>query len=1165
MHFQTQSEKKVGHDGGHWKTLIRMFLTAAFALELVVAALAQTERGTIRGTVQDSSGAFMAGVKVTAVNVATGVAWESPSTGGGLYNIPNLPPGTYRVTAEMKGFKQLIENNVVVAVAAVVGLDLKMEVGAVTENITVTAAPAPLQTENTERALTLSERSYTDLPLSAGGMRSPENFFLLSPGATGDTFATRVNGSQALSREIQLEGMSVNDSEIGSHSAIMLNQISPDAVQEFSVATSTYSAEFGNSGGGIMRYTVRSGTNNFHGNVYEYFKNAVLDTRGFFAKKRAPDYQNEFGGSIGGPIEKDRTFFFFNFNGFRLTGGANNLVASVPPAAFRGGDLSGLVDSKGNMVQLYDPASTRSNGAGGFIRDPFPGNIIPASRMSPVSKGILSFVPLPNVPGAGLVNNFISSGSSHTRNNKYTFKINHNFNAKHRISGSGSRGSTFVDPLIALPRPVNSAVQNTDTEKNARLAYDWVITPSLLAHLSVGANRAYRNIGDSTYGQGWGQKLGLTGVPNGDFPSVNFGAASNTPGGNVFSGLAINKTKVLIVSNTFLYGGNLSWLKGKNNWKFGADFRKQQDFRAIPSITGTYNFNANETALPTAAGRATSGDPFASFLVGTVDSGSAFISDIPQGMRWTYLGAYVQDDIKLTPTLTVNAGLRWDLFTPIEEAHNQFSILDPTLPNSAAGGLPGALIFAGFGPGRIGSRRFSTERTDHKNFGPRLGIAWQFRNNWVLRTGYGISYFANSGILGGPANGLPNLGFTASPVFLSQDLGVTPAFNWTNGFPQNFQRPPFIDPTFGTGGGASIFNPAGSRPAYRQDWNFGFQHELAKTWLLDIAYVGSKGTRLNNRLNNPNQVNSKFLSLRSLLTLNINDPAVVAAGFTPPFPGFTGSLAQALRPFPQYSSVGDNRSFANGNSTYHALQAQIQRKFSQGLMVLANYTLSKNLSDSPDAVGGGFFFNGARDTYNRRIDKSLSLYDQTHIIHLAVNYELPIGPRKRFLKQGGAVGKFLEGWQVNAIGKYNSGEPLAVVITNNLPLFNGQNVPDIVPGVNPCLSKSNFDQATSRLLNINAFRQPAPFTIGNAPVVLNNCRIFPLLNEDFGIEKRTLVGEKLNIDFRFEMFNAFNRTRFGVNTAFLNLWNFNFPQSFGRIGGQSNSRRTGQFTLKVDF
>src|SRR5262249_4386271 len=240
-------------------------------------------------------------------------------------------------------------------------------------------------------------------------------------------------------------------------------------------------------------------------------------------------------------------------------------------------------------------------------------------------------------------------------------------------------------------------------------------------------------------------------------------------------------------------------------------------------------------------------------------------------------------------------------------------------------------------------------------------------------------------------------------------------------------------------------------------------------------------------------------------------------------------------------------------------------RFSQGLMLLANYTLSKTLTDTASTVGGGFFFNGARDTYNRRIDKALSLYDQTHIVNVAVNYELPIGPRKKFLKQGGAVGKFLEGWQVNAIGRYNSGEPIGVVINNNLPLFNGQNVPDIVPGVNPALPRNHFDPAKDAILDINAFRQPAPYKIGNAPVVLNNARIFPLFNENFGIQKRTFIGETANIEFRFEIFNAFNRVRFGVNPYFLNSWNFNAPASFGKVGGQSNSPRTGQFALRFNF
>ena len=317
--------------------------------------------------------------------------------------------------------------------------------------------------------------------------------------------------------------MSLNDSEEGPGPEIILNDVSPDAVQEFSVATSTFSAEYGATGGGIMRYTIRSGTNQFHGNVYEYFKNAVLDARGFYVHNRSADYQNEFGGSIGGPIRKNRSFFFFNWNGYRFDQGAANTLDSVPPAAMRNGDLSGYVGANGNMIPIYDPTTTQPNGAGGYTRQPFPGNIIPTSELSSVSKAVLTYEPMPNVSGAGIVNNYIESGSARTTNNKYTIKLNHDFNANHRLSGTWSSGNTYSGALKNLPDPLNSNLDSTDIEQNLRVGYDWILKPNMLVHMGFGLNRAHRiDVDSTTWGKNWGQKIGLTGVPNGDFPGCQF-------------------------------------------------------------------------------------------------------------------------------------------------------------------------------------------------------------------------------------------------------------------------------------------------------------------------------------------------------------------------------------------------------------------------------------------------------------------------------------------------------------------------------------------------------------------------------------------------------------------------------------------------------------------
>ena len=356
-----------------------------------------------------------------------------------------------------------------------------------------------------------------------------------------------------------------------------------------------------------------------------------------------------------------------------------------------------------------------------------------------------------------------------------------------------------------------------------------------------------------------------------------------------------------------------------------------------------------------------------------------------------------------------------------------------------------------------------------------------------------------------------------------------------------------------------MWNSSAILPSYSQSFNFGMQWQLTPTMVLDTSWVGAKATRLSTGVFNVNQVDPKYLALRELLTRPIDDPAVAAAGFGRPYPTFTGSLAQALRPFPQYAGIDTIRSENVGNSTYHSLQVKVEKQYSNGLFLLSSYTWSKSLTDSSSALSG-FFSTSARDSYNRRLEKAVAIFDIPHRAVMAMNYELPIGPGKKLNTAKGAVGKLAEGWQVNAILNYQSGEPIGIGVNNALPLFNSRNLPNVVQGVAPQLSKNNFDPAKNLLLDINAFTAPAPFTFGNAPSVLSNARVFENFNEDFGITKRTYIKERFNVEFRFEMFNAFNRTRFGGPAT-----NISDPFNFGKVTSQANSPRTTQFALKFNY
>jgi hypothetical protein len=1137
-------------------------MTKVFSQLVVIVSMcssvifAQSERGNIRGTVQDSSGATIPGVRVVATNAGTELQTSTTSTDSGNYNLSQLQPGRYTVTAEKVGFRKSIHENVTVEVGGTVGLDLPLEVGAIAESVTVQAEASALKSESSEVSTFVSSKAFNDLPINAGGGRAPENMLYLTPGFTGNTFDAHINGSQTLSKEIQIDGMSTVIAEVQGDPRTLT--FPPDAVQEMSILTSNYPAEFGTSGGGIERMMIKSGTNGLHGDAWEFLRNEKLDARGFFNSNRSVHHENEYGFTAGGPVlipkvynGKNRTFWFTAFNWYKNRGGAQNSVASVPDDAMRGGDLSGLTNPGGSLLQIYDPSTTRTDSSGNLIRDPFPGNIIPAGRISAVSNSILSYVPHAKIQQP--FNNYSASGNSRSDNRNITFKADHYITSAHRVSALYNDGLNLDNgPYAQLPHPVASTRNGRNSQKTARATYDWTVSPTVLNQFRAGFNRQHQFLIGDEIATNYGQKVGIAGINNG-FPVVN---------GWTFTPLAQNQDEIQPVSNTFLLADGLNWTKGKHNLKFGFDFRKLQHQGIYPSRPASFGFGAGETAFPSGDLRGSTGAGYAGFLLGAVDGSSEYINDVVAGSRWTYLSFYAQDDVKITPRLTMNLGLRWDSYTPVREAHDRMSVMDPTVPNAAAGGLLGSYVFAGTGsaPHTGNSRLTNAQDTYKKAFGPRLGLAWKLREDFVLRTAYGISYSPGGALAGG--NNFGSLaGYSGNANFQTKDNGLTPAFNWNNGFPQNFDHPPFISAGLNVGSGASVWGDKATIPAQRQDWNFGTQYDIKQGFLLDVSYVGAKTTRLNTGAFNLNQTPTRYLSLGTdLLQKKINDPAVAAQGFKSPYAGFNGSLSQALRPFPQYLGIGMLQTANVGNATYNSLQVKAERQFSKGLFLLATYTLSKSITDANSSLGG-FFSPGARDQYNRSLEKALAVYNSPNRFVTAFNYELPIGPGKAFLNANGVVGKVLQGWQLNGILTYNSGTPIQVGVNNTLPLFNGGNTPNSVLGQDPRtnVSGSSFDPNRDKYLNLSAFSIPANGKIGTSAQVLPNTRGFFNKNEDFGILKRTTIKETLNMELRFELFNAFNRVVFGGPDS-----NISSP-NFGTVSSQGNSPRTGQVALKFNF
>ena len=1062
---------------------------------------AQTDRGGIRGTILDPTGAVIPRANVAVVNVATGATFRTESTAVGNYNIASLRAGTYQVEVEHPGFKKLVRENVKVNVNGIRALDLKLEVGATTEVITVEAVAPQLKTETSELATNINPQTFLDLPLNASGGRRLADFVALAPGVRGILLSFNVNGGQMLSSQILIDGLDVSGALATPGDTRSLT-LPPEALQEFTLVTSNASAQFGNTGGGILSFSVRSGTNALHGNVYEFLRNDKLDTRGFFPAERSINRQHDYGGSVGGPIiiprlynGKNRSFFFFNLNRFVVRRAPQSRFISIPSVAFKRGDLSGLRDRTGNLIPIYDPATTRADGMGGFTRDPFPGNIIPEDRFSAISRKAVGFYPDPE--RSGIVDNFLEKVVNQTNKDNFTIKADHRITSVHNVSVTLNREH---NPTVQCSNPCFSpedvgatSIRDLDFNQSlARATYDWIVSPTVLLHLTAGVNRQGFISNFRHTGFMWAERLGLKGVlGNGPFPTIEMPPFIHLGNRGLGTDDALQGTNLH-------YTESLSLVRGRHNFKFGAEQRYLRTDHRRPTNSGRFFFSRNETAFPgqirnpitgaLADGRSVTGNSFASFLLGWVDRADHHVQEFAGASRFGYYGAYFQDDIKFTRNFTLNLGIRWDLYLPMYGVHDNYSIMDPSVSNPGAGGLPGAMIFAGFGPGRVGRRRL-TPPISWNNYAPRLGLAWSVTPNWVMRAGYGISYFGPASAGTGSIREY-NVGFAAEPLVRSTDNGVTPAFLWDDGFPF-FVRPPFIDPVTANGGQTSLWDPNASEPAYTQSWHFTVQRQLAPGWLLDAAYVASKGTRLNSGAINANQVHPSFLALGNLLTKPIDDSEVAAAGFRPPYPDFEGSLAQALRPFPQYLFVGTSANLVSipllggaqiGNSTYHSLQLKLEKQFSKGLFLLASYTWSKYITDASSSMGG-FFGTTARDHYNRRLAKSLSPGNLPQRLAIAFNYELPIGPGKPFAENAtGPVGKLLGGWHLNGVLDYASGDPITVEIANALPLFNDLNLPDVVPGVPQTL---DANEPGAQYLNPQAFAVPPPFTfLGTRPGLL---------------------------------------------------------------------------------
>jgi hypothetical protein len=1180
----------------------------AFALLLLAAgaAFSQTDRGTIRGTVLDTTGAVIPGASITVTNAATGVTVDTISTAAGTYSVTALPSGVYNIQVQLQGFKTLLRPNVAVSAGNITGLDLTIELGAIGETLTVVGEAPLIQTESSATGSQIDARNFANLPLSAGGSRRANGYLALVPGYTvqgrnTNEWKDSLNGGQVSTKEMRLDGSTLATFEVRGDGRNIT--IAPDAIQELSVTTSGYAAEYGNTGGGVEQYVVKSGTNQLRGSLYDFTQNEVFDAKGFFNQRKPRHREFEYGGTLGGPVYisnvydgRNKTFFFFNYNRYTRQGAHSTGIVSVPTAAWRNGDFSSLLSPSLPPAQrfiIYDPATTRPDptNPARVIRDPFPGNIIPAHRIDPTAARLLAVYPLPNAPGD--YNNYIGTiAPNENERTTYTVKVDHNVNSMHHLSG------TYVDtynPALntgagsTLPYPAGTSGLQNFWFKFVRVNHDWTIGPTMLNTVRFGFNRNTQEQGARTAGQPAFSPVPLKGMELAPYmqPGVSFGATQSLP--------SISRVTTARPSDSFTVSNSLAWTKGSHNMKFGFEwlligetYYQQQE--PPPSL----RFARNETACGTAgstscinAGQGggqgmpgtvgNTGLEMASLLLGQVNSGTLPLLEpgfIPHLSNWQ-MAFYAQDDFKITPRLTLNYGLRADLFTPIFDKNNKYAVVNLDLPNPAAGNLPGAFIFAG--RNGYGSK---LPPADHNslNWAPRLGLTYKITEKTVVRGGYGISFVPTIALSGNVYSlQLGTSAFRVDNTVASQDQ-LSPAYTLADGFPQSaIVLPPNLNPGLGVGTALPVnyWSKTADRPLYMQQWNVNVQRQISANVAIDVGYVGTKGTHLPVHTD-VNQLDPKYLSLGpTLLNSSITAPAVVAAGFKSPYPGFTGTLGQSLRPYPQYLNMllgAFGGSDTTGTSIYHALQVSVQKRFSQGFSAQGAYTWSQHLTDAPDflPIQGP----GNVNIYDRSMSQTYAPNHKPHVLAIGFNYELPLGPGKPLLNADGAMAKIFGGWHVNGLLRYQQGDRLGILAPQTNPTYG--NIPrtaDRVPGVPLRVTQTGkFNPYTDLWVNPDAFKVPTePF--GNQKFFPDDLFTPPYLNEDLSVGKNTRLTQRVNLLIRFELFNAFNRVRFQIppvgccGTSTMTLAN---PATFGKITTTDDprgffSQRQGQISAKLTF
>ena len=1145
----------------------RLLLSAGMVL-LSVPALAQEFRASITGQVTDPSGAAIAEAKVIVTNVERNTTSEALTNSKGIYLVQFLLPGQYSLSVAASGFKTFLQRGISLEAADHVNLDVKMELGAYTDRITITGEAPLLETETATRASTVENRVLENVPTNG------RNLYALQYNLPGVVKASTYWGSMELYAYSDVNGVSISGGRVGENETLVdgLSNTKVDrgvslvpslsATQEFSVQSNLYDAQYGRVGGGVTSIVVKSGTNAIHGELYEFLKNVKLDAAEWTLNKLGTPRQqfenNTWGAEVDGPVilpkllnGRNRVFFMMSYEGEKENSTGSN-IRTLPLPNQLHGDFSNLLNAQGAPVIIYDPSTVRLGANGNYIRDPFPGNVIPAARINPISAKLAQFYPQPNVPGdgPGHLHNYskLSPGG-----NKYTAllgKIDVNVSSKSKLSWRYGQTPYFA-PAVVLwgNNPAEPASSKTYVPRNWGADWTYILTPALVFNLRGGLSRFEQFSGSSFAGGYDPRNLGFPSSLVSQFTALQFPRFSFT--NTAYSELGASSVTNYTAFDTWSIQPNMSWVHGRQAIRFGAEARLYNRNTLQPGLAdGTYTFGKNWTQADPLRADSTSGNEFASFLLGLPSSGSVD-RNIDPAYQNKYWALFVQDDIKLTKNLTINVGLRWDYETPITERYNRmvrgfaFGAPSPLASQVPGLNLTGGLQFAG----NSGDQRLSFN-PDKTAFQPRFGVAWRVAPKWVVRGGYGLTYLGQSSF--GPPTGFSR----PTSLVASTDGNITPAVTLSNPYPSSLFPTGLLTPIGSSQGlatnlGQAITAQYLDRPLPRShQFSLGFQRELPWGFLADASYAGNFTHKLPVTFTNINAIPASVLNSIPLASRSAYFSAAVANPFAGLLPstslnGATVPRSQLLLPYPQYTTV-QITDVPIGSQRYHAAQMKLSRRFSQGIGIQAAYTISKSLErvsvlNAQDANPANLLATP--------LEQRLSQYDTPQKFSLVVTAAAPYGRGQRFGNSIHPVlNAILGGWNLNT--EYNTQMGFPFDFPNAAPLV-AQSAA-LSDSQRDALAKKNghsqWDPSLDTWFNTAIFpsQAQAPFTLRNFPTRFPDVRGKPLNNVEFSAYKEFQIRERLRWQIRADFHNALNHPWFGSQAS-----NDVASSLFGMVAAQS--------------